>query len=323
MRSLVERGKSIIFITHKLREVLEIADRITVIRRGKVVGAAKPNQADQRTLAEMMVGRAVQLDLEKSKAQVGETVLSIENLVVLDERHQVAVDEVSFDVRAGEVLGVAGVQGNGQTELVEAITGMRLPQSGKITLLEQDITRDKPRRITELGSAHVPEDRQRDGLVLTFPVADNLVLNTYYQPPFTRGVVLQESVIQETANRLIKEFDIRTPGPMTPAGSLSGGNQQKVIVAREFSRPIRLLVASQPTRGLDVGSVEYIHGRILDKREEGCAVLLVSSELDEIMALSDRIAVMYRGKIVDILPADQVTKEEVGLLMAGVRPTHA
>jgi simple sugar transport system ATP-binding protein len=323
MRSLVERGKSIIFITHKLREVLEIADRITVIRRGKVVGSAKPNQADQRTLAEMMVGRAVQLDLEKSKAQVGETVLSVENLFVLDERHQVAVDDVSFDVRAGEVLGVAGVQGNGQTELVEAITGMRLPQSGKITLLEQDITRDRPRRITELGSAHVPEDRQRDGLVLTFPVADNLVLNTYYQPPFTRGVVMQESVIMESANRLIKEFDIRTPSPMTPAGSLSGGNQQKVIVAREFSRPIRLLVASQPTRGLDVGSVEYIHGRILDKRDEGCAVLLVSSELDEIMALSDRIAVMYRGKIVDILQADQVTKEEVGLLMAGIKPTHA
>jgi simple sugar transport system ATP-binding protein len=223
-------------------------------------------------------------------------------------------------VRAGEILGVAGVQGNGQTELVQALTGLHPAESGSVRLLGHEITRASPREITELGSAHVPEDRQQDGLVLSFPVADNLVLNTYHIPPFSKGVNLQQDVILSTATKLIQEFDIRTPGPMVTAGSLSGGNQQKVIVAREFSRPIKLLVASQPTRGLDVGSVEYIHNRILQKRDEGCAVLLVSSELDEIMQLSDRIAVMYRGKIIDILPAETATKEGVGLLMAGVHP---
>jgi len=320
MQSLAERGKSIIFITHKLREVLEICGRITVIRRGKVIGTTLPADIDQYKLAEMMVGRAVQLDVEKAPPKVGETVLKVENLVVVDDRKQIAVDGVSFDVAAGEILGLAGVQGNGQTELVEALTGMHTPQSGKITLLDEEITHYSPRRITELGSAHVPEDRQRDGLVLSFPVADNLILNTYYQPPFTKGVVLDEKVIHQHADQLVGEFDIRTPSSNVSAGSLSGGNQQKVIVAREFSRPIKLLVASQPTRGLDVGSVEYIHGRILQKRDEGCAVLLVSSELDEIMGLSDRIAVMYRGKIVDILPAEKATKEKVGLLMAGIHP---
>jgi simple sugar transport system ATP-binding protein len=323
MKSLTERGKSIIFITHKLREVLEAADRITVIRRGKVIGSTLPEEADMNKLAEMMVGRAVQLEVDKSPAKAGETVLSVEDLVVVDERNQIAVDGVSFDVRAGEVLGVAGVQGNGQTELVEALTGLRKPQSGKVSLLGHDITHASPRQITELGSAHVPEDRQLDGLVLNFPIADNLILNTYYQTPYTRGVVLNQESILTHANELVKEFDIRTPSSLTSAGALSGGNQQKVIVAREFYRPIRLLVASQPTRGLDVGSVEYIHGRILRKRDEGCAVLLVSSELDEIMGLSDRIAVMYRGKIVDILPAEQATKEGVGLLMAGVHPETA
>jgi len=323
MRSLVEKGKSIIFITHKLREVLEIADRITVIRRGKVVGSALPEEADQLMLAEMMVGRAVQLEVERSPAEPGERVLSVEDLVVLDERHQVAVDNVSFEVHAGEVLGVAGVQGNGQTELVEALTGLRAPQEGKVVFLGQDITQASPRQITELGSAHIPEDRQRDGLVLSFPVADNLILNTYYQGPFTKGVVLDETEIMNSAERLVHEFDIRTPSALTTAGSLSGGNQQKVIVAREFSRPIKLLVASQPTRGLDVGSVEYIHQRIIEKRDAGCAVLLVSSELDEIMALSDRIAVMYRGQIVDVIPAAEATKEGVGLLMAGVKPVAA
>ena len=320
MHSLAERGKSIIFITHKLREVLEISDRITVIRRGKVVGTALPADADKYKLAEMMVGRAVQLEVEKAPPKVGELVLNVEDLVVVDDRKQIAVDGISFDVRSGEVLGVAGVQGNGQTELVEALTGMHPVQSGKVNLLDKDITHASPRQVTELGSAHVPEDRQRDGLVLAFPIADNLILNTYYQPPFTKGVVLDEKFIYNHADELVKEFDIRTPSSATSAGSLSGGNQQKVIVAREFSRPIKLLIASQPTRGLDVGSVEYIHERIIQKRDEGCAVLLVSSELDEIMGLSDRIAVMYRGKIVDILPAEKATKEKVGLLMAGVHP---
>jgi simple sugar transport system ATP-binding protein len=320
MHSLTERGKSIIFITHKLREVLDAADRITVIRRGKVIGSTLPEEADQYKLAEMMVGRAVQLEVDRTPAKPGELILKVEDLVVLDKRNQVAVDDVSFEVYAGEVLGIAGVQGNGQTELVEALTGLLAPQSGKVTLLDQDITHASPRRITEAGSAHVPEDRQRDGLVLAFPIADNLILNTYYQPPFTSGVVLNQTKILDHAQELIEDFDIRTPSALTSAGSLSGGNQQKVIVAREFFRPIKLLVASQPTRGLDVGSVEYIHGRIIKKRDEGCAVLLVSSELDEIMGLSDRIAVMYRGKIVDILPADEATKEGVGLLMAGIKP---
>ena len=320
MRSLTEQGKSIIFITHKLREVLEVCGRITVIRRGKVIGSITPEEADKETLAEMMVGRAVDLEVDRTPGKAGDLVLQVEDLVVLDERHQVAVDGITFDVRAGEVLGIAGVQGNGQTELVEALTGLRKPQSGKSVMLDQDITYATPRRITELGSGHVPEDRQRDGLILSFPIADNLVLNTYYQAPYTKGVVLKQDVILEHANQLVKEFDIRTPGAMVNAGSLSGGNQQKVIVAREFFRPNKLLIASQPTRGLDVGSIEYIHRRILKKRDDGCAVLLVSSELDEIMGLSDRIAVMYRGKIVDILPAESATKEKVGLLMAGVQP---
>jgi ABC-type uncharacterized transport system ATPase subunit len=320
MQSLVEQGKSIIFITHKLREVMEICSRITVIRRGKVVGIATPADADQNKLAEMMVGRAVVLDLEKKSPKIGDMVLSVQDLTMLDQRKQVAVDSVSFDVRAGEILGVAGVQGNGQTELVEALTGLRTAQSGSIKFLGQDVTKASPRKITELGSAHVPEDRQLDGLVLTFPLTENLVLNTYYTKPFSKGVVLQQGTILSTANQLIEEFDIRTPSPLVTAGSLSGGNQQKVIVAREFSRPIKLLIASQPTRGLDVGSVEYIHGRILQKRDEGCAVVLVSSELDEVMQLADRIAVMYRGKIIDILPAEKATKEGVGLLMAGIHP---
>ena len=321
MHSLVEQGKSIIFITHKLREVMEVADRITVLRRGKVIGSTTPAEADQLKLAEMMVGREVQLEMEKEPAKVGEPVLILENLVVGGERHQVAVNDVSFEVRAGEILGIAGVQGNGQTELVEAITGLRPTLQGKIHLKGQTLTHATPRQITELGTAHVPEDRQRDGLVLTFPVTYNLVLNTYYIPPFSKGVVMQEPAILANANELIEEFDIRTPGATIPAGSLSGGNQQKVIIARELSRPIDLLVASQPTRGLDVGSIEYIHKRILEKRDAGCAVLLVSSELDEIMDLADRIAVMYRGEIIDVLQAEEATKEGVGLLMAGIKPS--
>ena len=318
MQSLIEKGKSIIFITHKLREVMDFADRITVIRRGKVVGTTTPEEADQRSLAEMMVGRAVQLELDKAPPQAGDIVLSVKDLEVIDDRKQVAVDGVSFDVHAGEVLGIAGVQGNGQTEIVEAITGLRSPKEGQIHLLGETITNASPRQITELGSAHVPEDRQRDGLVLPFPVHDNLVLNTYYQQPFTKGIVMQEQIIFQDAEKLVEEFDIRTPSAATPAGSLSGGNQQKVIVAREFSRPIKLLVASQPTRGLDVGSVEYIHNRIIEKRDNGCAVLLVSSELDEIMELADRIAVMYRGQIIATVPAEEATKEGIGLLMAGI-----
>jgi len=322
IRSLVAQGKSVIFITHKLKEVMAIADRITVLRNGRVVGTTTPTQSGEQELAAMMVGRQVLLQVEKAPAQPGEPVLDVKDLEVMDDRGNVAVRGVSFQVQAGEILGVAGVQGNGQTELVQALTGLRQPLAGEVHILDGDFTGVSPRQVLERGVAHVPEDRQRDGLVLSFPVADNLILNTYYLPPFARHGMLDREVILATAERGARMFDVRTPSVLTPVSSLSGGNQQKVIVAREFSRPIRLLVASQPTRGLDVGSIEYIHRRIIEKRDEGCAVLLVSPELDEVMGLSDRIAVMYEGRIVDILPADQVTKEEVGLLMAGMGETR-
>jgi simple sugar transport system ATP-binding protein len=319
MRSLAESGKSIIFITHKLREVLEVADRITVIRDGKVIGTTTPKEADKSMLASMMVGRDVVLEVEKSKAKPTDMTLRVENLKVLDDRNALTVNGVSFEVLAGEILGIAGVQGNGQTELVEALTGLRHPVEGHIELLGTDITRSSPRKITELGSAHIPEDRQRDGLVLTSPVTDNMVLNTYYLEPFTRRMVIQPEAILENTKDLIEAFDIRTPSPLVSLSTLSGGNQQKVIVARELSRPIKLLVAAQPTRGLDVGSIEYIHGRLIEKRDQGVAVLLISTELDEIMQLSDRIAVMYRGQILDIVAIEDATKENIGLLMAGIK----
>jgi simple sugar transport system ATP-binding protein len=226
-------------------------------------------------------------------------------------------------VRAGEVLGIAGVQGNGQTELVYALTGLAPVVSGNISLMDKPVPHSSPRNILERGVAHIPEDRQRHGLILSFPVYDNMVLCTYYKPPFAKGPALQQKVIIETAEKLVEQFDVRTPNVFVPVSTLSGGNQQKVIVAREFSRPIKLLIASQPTRGLDVGSIEYIHGRIIEKRDEGTAVLLVSPELDEIIALSDRIAVMYKGQIVEILPAARINKAYLGLLMAGVKPSEA
>lgn len=318
MRSLVDSGKSIIFITHKLREVLTFADRITVIRGGKVVGTTTPDEADQNQLASMMVGRDVSLKVEKKPANIKDIVLEVEDLIVLDDLNHVAVNKINFDVRAGEILGIAGVQGNGQTELVKAITGLSHPVDGKLILMGQDISKASPRTITEIGSAHIPEDRQRDGLVLTATIADNMVLNTYYLKPFAKHVMIQEEKVLENAEMIIDNFDVRTPSPLIPVGSLSGGNQQKVIVGREFSRPIKFLVASQPTRGLDVGSVEYIHTRLLEKREDGCAILLVSTELDEIMELSDRIAVMFDGEIIAIVDGDTATKEQIGLLMAGV-----
>jgi ABC-type uncharacterized transport system ATPase subunit len=317
IRSLVDQGKSVIFITHKLREVMEIADQITVLRNGRVVGTTTPAETSQPQLAAMMVGRQVILRVDKEPAQPAEPVLDVENLEVMNDRGNLAVRGVSFQVHAGEVLGVAGVQGNGQTELVETLTGLRPPAAGQFHILGEDVTGAPPRRILEQGVAHVPEDRQKDGLVLSFPVSDNLVLNTYYVSPFARLGVIQEDVVLSTAEQRARMFDVRTPSVMTPVSNLSGGNQQKVIVAREFSRPIKLLIASQPTRGLDVGSIEYIHSRIIEKRDEGCAVLLVSPELDEVMSLSDRIAVMYEGRIVDIVPADQPTKEELGLMMGG------
>ena len=320
IKSLVAQGVSLIFITHKLKEVLAVADRITVIRRGRTVGTATPAEATPQSLAEMMVGRAVELMVRKTIAAPGDSVLVVEDLYVKDERGNLAVKGVSFEVRAGEVLGIAGVQGNGQTELVKALTGLSHVESGLIKIAGQNVNHTSPRQITELGVAHVPEDRQRDGLVLKFPIKDNMMLNTYYNT-FAKGIMIDQEKVNQVSSQWVKDFDVRTPSIDAAAGTLSGGNQQKVIVAREFSRPIKLLIASQPTRGLDVGSIEYIHGRIIQKRDEGTAVLVVSTELDEIRALSDRIAVMFEGKIVDILPANLVTKEQLGLLMAGSRPT--
>ncbi len=323
LRLLVEKGKSIIFITHKLKEVLEVANRITVMRAGRVTGTATPGKVDEKKLAEMMVGREVNLIILKKAAVPKEVVLEVRDLKVSDEHGNTTVNGISFDVRAGEVLGIAGVQGNGQTELVYALTGLLPSQSGTIRVLDKDIHRSAPRQIIEMGVAHIPEDRQKHGLVLQFPIYDNLVLCTYYLDPNAHGLNMQKNVIVDSAKGLVKQFDVRTPNVFVPVSNLSGGNQQKVIVAREFSRPIKLLVASQPTRGLDVGSIEYIHSRIIQKRDEDAAVVLVSSELDEIMALSDRIAVMYRGEIVDIVPAANASKEYLGLLMAGIKPEEA
>lgn len=317
MRGLKEQGVSIIFITHKLKEVLAVADRITVMRGGKVVGTTTPAESDEHSLAAMMVGREVILSVEKTLAKPKDPVLQIKDLNVLDQRGLEAVREVTLDVFAGEVLGIAGVQGNGQTEFVEALTGLRHPKSGKVFIDGVDVTGRSSRPMIEKGLAHVPEDRQRHGLVLSYPVADNLVLSTYYIEPFAIHGIIQNQVLDQHSRKLIEQFDIRTPSPYVSVSKLSGGNQQKVIVAREFSRPIKLLIANQPTRGLDVGSIEYIHKQIIHMRDEGVAVLLVSAELDEIMSLSDRIAVMYHGQIVATLDAAKATRPELGLLMAG------
>jgi simple sugar transport system ATP-binding protein len=320
IRTLKAQGTSVIFITHKLKEVLAIADRIMVLRRGQVVGEASPAGATERSLAEMMVGRSVLLEVDKVPAQPGEVVLQLRDLCVNDDRGQQVVNRVTLEVRAGEIVGVAGVQGNGQTELVEAITGLRSATSGQVQIGGHDFTNATPRKITEAGTAHVPEDRQEDGLVMSYSVADNMVLNTYYRPPFARGVVLDEDHIRSNAEQLVKEYDVRTPSAFVPVSNLSGGNKQKVIIARELSRPVKLLVAAQPTRGVDVGSIEFIHKTIVGERDRGAAVLVVSAELDEVMSLADRIAVMYHGEIVAVVPADQASREDLGLLMAGAHP---
>ena len=317
MRQLTERGVSIIFITHKLREVLAVADDITVMRRGQVVGTAKPSESDENTLAAMMVGRNVAFRIDKEKAKPNQVILDVQNLVVRDERDLRVVDDVSFQVFGGEVLGIAGVQGNGQTELAEVITGLTSAASGTVTLDGVPIKQGDPRYLTEHGVSHVPEDRQKHGLVLTYGIADNLILNVYHRRPFSNGLRRSWQAILKNAVDLVKKFDVRTPSPTTAASNLSGGNQQKVIVARELSREVRLLVANQPTRGLDVGSIEFIHTQIIAQRDQGAAVLLISAELDEILSLSDRIAVMFDGRIVAILNAEKATREELGLLMAG------
>jgi simple sugar transport system ATP-binding protein len=319
IESLVSQGKSVIFISHKLKEVLALADRVVVLRGGKRVGETTPEESSEKDLAAMMVGREVLLQVSKDESHPDEAILDVNELRVMGERGEVAVKGISFEAHAGEIVGVAGVQGNGQTELVEALTGLREVAGGSIEILGRTVTNRSPRVITEAGTAHIPEDRQRNGLVLGYSVADNLILNTYYLPPIAQGPVMQQDAVEERAGRLVDEYDIRTPDILTPVSNLSGGNQQKVIVARELSREVKLVIASQPTRGLDVGSIEYIHSQLVKKRDEGAAVFVVSAELDEVLGLADRIIVMYEGEIMDVIPAAEATKEKIGLLMAGVR----
>jgi len=315
IKELKAGGTSIVFISHKLKEVQTIADTITVLRRGAVVGQ-RPPSATEDELAALMVGRNVQLRVSKEPAKPGDVVLDVSDLTVAGHDGRVWVNGLSFQVRAGEILGVAGVQGNGQTELCEALMGLRPTISGHVRLDGHDLTHATPSQRLEAGLAYVPEDRQEDGLVGDFSVADNMVLDQYYRPPFASGINLHLGAIAENAAGLVKEFDVRTSSAQAPVGTLSGGNQQKVILARELGRDHKVLVASQPTRGLDVGSIEFVHKRIVQQRDHGVAVLIVSAELDEIYALADRIAVMYEGKITGFRPPD-VPAEELGLLMAG------
>ncbi len=319
MHTLLERGVSIIFISHKLKEVLEICDKVVVLRRGAVAGHADPKDSTEQSLASLMVGRDVILEVEKEEATPGDEILNVVNLHVRDDRGLPAVEGVSFGLQRGEILGIAGVQGNGQTELVEALTGMRAVDDGRFFIQGEELTGAAPRRVTERGVGHVPEDRQRDGLVASFTVMHNLVLSTYYKDEFSKAIVVDERAIAENARQLVEQYDVRPPIINNVVGGLSGGNQQKVIVAREFARDVDLLIASQPTRGLDVGSIEFIHRQIIRMRDAGAGILLVSSELDEVLSLADRVAVMFEGQIIDILSVEEADRDTVGLRMAGVR----
>ncbi len=318
MRQLAKSGTSIVFITHKLREVREVADRITVIRLGRVVGTAKPTDSTSE-LASMMVGRDVGLTVNKNPSELGAEVLKVQGISVLDDRMQRAVNDVSFSVFGGEILALAGVQGNGQTELAEALLGLRsvIKGSGSIAIKGKDLTSASVREVLESGVAFIPEDRKKDGLIAEFTIAENLMLNQSFKSRFTNSSGINFAARKSIATDLVERFDVRTPSIDTPAGKLSGGNQQKVVVARELSRDVDLLIASQPTRGVDVGSIEFIHEQILSERDKGKAVVLISTELDEVLALADRIAVMYRGKIVGIV-GPETSRESLGKMMAGV-----
>jgi simple sugar transport system ATP-binding protein len=317
LRDLVKTGKTIIFISHKLREVLDISDRITVMRRGKVVGHLVTKDTNEQEIATMMVGREVLLRVDKKPAQPGPVTFKVENLTASSDRGVPALKGVSFELRQGEILGIAGVEGNGQSELVEVLAGTRRATGGRVLLADKDVTSFDARTEREAGIAFIPEDRRGTGLVLNYSVADNLILGRQRNPKFAwRELVLRLLAIREWARRLVKEFDIRTPSIETAARNLSGGNQQKIIVAREMASRPKVLLAAQPTRGVDIGAIEFIHRRIVAERDEGAAVLLVSAELDEIRSLSDRIAVIYEGKIVSIEPGD-APEERLGLLMTG------
>lgn len=317
MKALVKEGKSIILITHKLDEIRAVADRVTVIRRGKSIQTVSIEGATNKDLAEMMVGRSVSFVTEKEEAQPKEVVLQISDLVVNENRGVPAVKELSLDVRAGEIVGIAGIDGNGQSELIQAITGLRKVKSGSIKIKGQEVVGLSPRKITEMSVSHVPEDRHRDGLVLEMLLSENIALQTYYKEPLSKNGVLNYNQINSYARKLMEEFDVRAANEIVPASALSGGNQQKAIIAREVDRNPDLLIVSQPTRGLDVGAIEYIHKRLIDERDKGKAVLVVSFELDEILNLSDRIAVIHDGKIQGIVKPSETNKQELGILMAG------
>ena len=317
MKTLVKEGKSIILITHKLDEIRAVADRVTVIRRGKSIQTVSIEGATNKDLAEMMVGRSVSFATEKEEAQPKEVVLQISDLVVNENRGVPAVKELSLDVRAGEIVGIAGIDGNGQSELIQAITGLRKVKSGSIKIKGQEVVGLSPRKITEMNVSHVPEDRHRDGLVLEMMLSENIALQTYYKEPLSKNGALNYNQINSYARKLMEEFDVRAANEIVPASALSGGNQQKAIIAREVDRNPDLLIVSQPTRGLDVGAIEYIHKRLIGERDKGKAVLVVSFELDEIINLSDRIAVIHDGKIQGIVKPSETNKQELGILMAG------
>ena len=317
MHGLVKEGKSIILITHKLDEIKKVADRCTVIRRGKSIGTVDVKDVTSQQLADMMVGRSVSFKTEKKPAEPKEVVLSVENIEVKENRGLTAVKNLSLEVRAGEVLGIAGIDGNGQTELIQALTGLKKVESGKVLLNGDDITNESPRKITEAGVGHVPEDRHKYGLVLDMTLAENIALQTYYQEPISEHGILNYNEMNQFARELIEEFDVRTTNELVPARALSGGNQQKAIIAREIHRDPDLLIVSQPTRGLDVGAIEYIHKRLIEQRNKNKAVLVVSFELDEILNVSDRIAVLHGGQIVGIVNPAETSENELGLMMAG------
>lgn len=323
MHALIKEGKSIILITHKLKEIMQVCDRCTVIRKGKGIGTVNVSETNVTELASLMVGREVSFTTEKKPADPSNVVLEINNLNVKDTRNVKIVKDLNLEVRAGEIVGIAGVDGNGQTELIEAITGLTKSQSGKIKVNGKNITNFKPRKVTESGVGHIPQDRHKYGLVLDFPVAENIVLQTYYQKPFSKNKVLNFKDIYRKAQELIDEYDVRTPSVYTKARSLSGGNQQKAIISREIDRSPDLLIAAQPTRGLDVGAIEFIHNKLVQERDKGKAVLLVSFELDEVLDVSDRIAVMFDGKVVANVKPEETNEQELGLLMAGSTKAEA
>ncbi|WP_144550271.1 ABC transporter ATP-binding protein [Peribacillus simplex] len=323
MKALIKEGKSIILITHKLKEIMEVCDRVTVIRKGQGIGTVNVSETNPNELASLMVGREVLFKTEKTAAAPSDVVLEVRELEVKDPRGVSAVRNLDLTVRAGEIVGIAGVDGNGQSELIESLAGLRKTTAGSIKLNGKEISNLKPRKITEAGVGHIPEDRHKHGLVLDYSIGENIVLQTYYQQPFSKAGILNSKKIFEKARSLIKSYDVRTPSEYTPARALSGGNQQKAIIGREVDRNPDLLIAAQPTRGLDVGAIEFIHKRLIEQRDAGKAVLLISFELEEIMNVSDRIAVIYEGEIVAIVDPKETTEQELGLLMAGSKRTEA